>query len=245
MTFGVENRRELVLDDGQFPLVLHQLRKDVLGDAARPFLLKALQGPPAELGVLDARHQFVRPDREVPQFQRLHPAELRHRLAVGADAGHCHVLGSSVSQAVIAAGHHEACREALDVPLPGRRKGFVEIVDGKDDTPFGRGKAAEVTEVGVPAALDVDPGGRRRCKVGGHREGRPAVKRERGANHAAVAEGEQVGHPPFLGPQNQFDRVRPAGGGFPDRVRAAGTGFSQRLPRGVPLRVGPDSACLG
>ena len=48
MAFGVEDRRELILDDGHIPLVLHQLRKDVLGDAARPLLLEAIAGPAGE-----------------------------------------------------------------------------------------------------------------------------------------------------------------------------------------------------
>ena len=66
----------------------------------------------------------------------------------------------------------------------------------------------------------------------------PAVEGERGADHAPVAQGQQVGHAPLLGLQNQLDRVRPVGGGFPGGVRLAGAGLPQGLARGVPLRVG-------
>ena len=58
--------------------------------------------------------------------------------------------------------------------------------------PLRSGEAAEVTQVGVPAALDADSGGRGGRQVGRHGEGRPAVERERGADHAPVAEGEQL-----------------------------------------------------
>jgi hypothetical protein len=238
MDLAVEDRGELIFDEGHLPLVLHQLRKDVLGDAARPLLLEAHQGPLSELGILDARHQVVRRQREVPQLQRFHLAELSHGLAVGADAGHDHILGHSVAEAVVPAGHHEARSEALDVPLPGGRKGFVQVVDGEDDPPLRGGKAAEIAQVGVPAALDADPRDRGGCEVRGHGERGAPVEGERRSRHASVAQGKQVGQPPLLRFEDQLDRIGPVGGGLPGGVGASRAGVAQSLPGGAGLVPG-------
>jgi hypothetical protein len=47
---GVEDRRELVLDDRLVPLVLHELREHLLAAALRLLLLDALHAPLAEIG---------------------------------------------------------------------------------------------------------------------------------------------------------------------------------------------------
>ena len=67
------------------------------------------------------------------------------------------------------------------------------------------------------------PDDRRGRQVGRHREGRPAVEGERGADHAPVAEGEQVGQAPLLRREDHLDRVPPAGGRLPCGVRLPGT----------------------
>ena len=220
------------------PRSLGELREDVLGDAPGALLLHALEARSRKAGILDAGDQLVGAERPVPELQRLHLAELGHGLAVGADAGGGHVRGHGVLEAIVPAGHHEAGAEPLQVPLPGRRERLVEVVDGEDDPPLRGGEAAEVAQVGVAAALDADPGGGRRGQVGRHGERRPPVERERRADHAPVAEREQLGHASLLRRQDHLDRVPPDVGGLPRGVRGPGAGHPQRLARGVLLGAG-------
>ena len=241
----VEDGGELVPDEGHLPLVLGELREDLLALALPPLLLQALDGPLVNRGVLDGSQQVTYLQRLVPKLQSLEPAVSGHGLAVGADAGRGHVLGSGVLQAVVPASHDEARGESLDVPLPRGREGLVEVVDREDDPPLRRGESAEVGEMSVSAALDVDSRGRRGSQVGRHREGRPAVEGERGAGHAPVTEGEQLRHPPLLRREDHLDRVLPAGGGLPGGVRLPGAGLSQLLARGVALRRGQVPAEVG
>ncbi len=121
------------------------------------------------------------------------------------------------------------------VPLPRRRQRLVEVVDGEDDLPLRGGESAEVAQVGVPAALDADPGGRGASQVGRHREGRAPVERERGADHPPVSQREQVREASLLGLQDQFDRIPPIARGRPGGVRFPRAGRSQRLALGIPL----------
>ena len=62
-----------------------------------------------------------------------------------------------VRDTVVAAGDHEAGRQALDVPFPGRRQSLVEIVEVEDQVALGRGKQAEVGQVAIAAGLHLDP----------------------------------------------------------------------------------------
>ena len=57
-----------------------------------------------------------------------------------------------------------AGHQPLDVPLPRSRQRLVEVVEVEDQGPVGRGVPAEVRQVGVPAELDADAGGRRRAR---------------------------------------------------------------------------------
>ena len=54
---------------------------------------------------------------------------------------------------VQAAGHHEARREPLDVPLPRPRQGLVEVVDAEDEIALLGPEDAEVEEMRVTAEL--------------------------------------------------------------------------------------------
>ena len=74
------------------------------------------------------------------------------------------------------------------------------------------------------------PGGRGGREVGRHREGRPPVERERGADHAPVAEGEELGQASLLRLQDQLDRVPPVGRGLPGGVGFRGQAFRRALP---------------
>jgi len=130
--------------------------------AFRPLFLKALQGPLTDVRVLDIRNQFVRLQSVVSQLQRLHLAELSHRLAVGADAGHDYIFRSAIAQTVVAAGNDETHDKALDVTVPRSGESLVKIVDGEVDLPLRGGESTKIAR--VPAALDVNPGGRSDAK---------------------------------------------------------------------------------
>ena len=64
----------------------------------------------------------------------------------------------------------------------------------------------------------------------------PAVERERGADHAAMAQGEQVAQATLFRRQDEFDRVATAGRRLPVGVRLPGAGGPQRLACRVLLR---------
>ena len=124
----------------------------------------------------------------------------------------------NVPAATLAAGDHEACRETLEVPLPGRRQGLIEVVDGEDDLPLRGGETPEVDQVGVSAALHANAGRRSARQVHRHGERRAAVEGERRQDHAAVAKGQELGEASFVGLEHQADRVRPVRGCRPGRV---------------------------
>ena len=190
-------------------------------------------------GSLTACHQLVQPHGLVPQFQRSQLAELGDGLPVGARASPGRVPGRRLAQSVVPGRHDETRREALEIPLPWRGQRLVEVVDGEDDPPLGGGEPAEVAQVRVPAALHVDAAGRSRAQVGRHREGRPAVERERRADHAPVTQREQFRHAPLLGGEDRLDRVSPSSGRLPDAMRLPRAGLAQRLAGGVLLRPRP------
>jgi hypothetical protein len=59
--------------------------------------------------------------------------ELAHRPAVRRNGRQDGCAAFLRGEAVVPAGHLHARREAFDVPLPGPRKGFVEVVDVEDE----------------------------------------------------------------------------------------------------------------
>ena len=228
----MEDGRKLVLDDRPVALVLHELREHLFPAALRLLLRDPLQASLAQLGG-KAGHQLFGAQRAVPQLQRLQLAELGHRLPVRADAGGGHVLGVGVLEAAVPACHREAGGEALDVPLPRGGQRLVQVVDGENHPALGSRESAEIAQVRVAAALDPQARGRRRRQVGRHRERRPAVERERGADHAPVPQREQLAQAPLLRRQHEFNRVAAVGRRLPDGMpfpRAAGP---QGLARGV------------
>ncbi len=79
----------------------------------------------------------------------------------------------------MARGDDDAGRESLDVPFPGSRQGFVEIVDVEKDIALGRGEAAKIHKVSIPAGLHAKSGPWGRSQIGGHDRGRAAIERER------------------------------------------------------------------
>jgi len=57
-------------------------------------------------------------------------------------------------------------------------EGFRPGHDGEEDPPLRGAKSPEVAQVGVPATLDADPGGRGGSEVAGHGKGRTPVESE-------------------------------------------------------------------
>src|ERR1700723_3958666 len=128
--FPVEDCRELVFDHRRAARRIYELWEEAFGGAARTRLRRTLDRAPADSGILDARDQHLCLESEVPQVEHLHLAQLGHAFAVGPDTTEGRILGSGFGKAVVAAGDHEARRETLEVPLPGRREGLIEVVNG-------------------------------------------------------------------------------------------------------------------
>ena len=80
-----------------------------------------------------------------------------------------------------------AGRKPLNVPLPGRRQSFVEIVDVEEDVAFRRGETTEIHQVSVAAGLHAKSGRRRRGQIGRHDLGGAAIEGERRLGHAGEA----------------------------------------------------------
>jgi len=81
-------------------------------------------------------------------------------LAVGAHGRPRTARGVGLGQPDLSSRDDDAGGEPLDVPLPGCGECLVEIVDVEDDTPLGRGEAAEIGQMRVTAGLDSDAGNR-------------------------------------------------------------------------------------
>ena len=52
----------------------------------------------------------------------------------------------------------DARGQTFDVPLPGPRKGLIEVIDVENYVSLGCGKAPEIHQVGVTAGLHPEPG---------------------------------------------------------------------------------------
>ena len=156
-------------------------------------------------GVPDPRQEGLRGgpdvglgDVRVPDVEEAHAGIARHPLAVHGHGGHRRgpVLGGR--EAVAAAGDDDARGQPLDVPLPGRREGLVEVVGVEHERPLGRPEEPEVGQVGVTAGLHDDVGAGRDREVEGHHRGRAAVVGEGRLGHAGVAQRDEVRQPVLL-----------------------------------------------
>ena len=66
-------------------------------------------------------------------------------------------LALRVVEAAVPAGHGEAGRQALDVPLERTGQRLVEVVEAEDQPPVRRRVGPEVRQVGVPHSCTVSP----------------------------------------------------------------------------------------
>ena len=201
---------------------------------ASPFSARLTQL--ARHGGLVAGEHLVDVEARVEDLQVALPGEGGHGGAVAGRAGPDHGLAVGVGEAPVAAGHLEAGRQALDVPLERSRQGLVEVVDVEVQAPLGGAEDAEVRQVGVAAELDAQAAGRRGGQVGGHDQGRPAVEGEGRDQHAPVADGHELGHAGLRLALEQGDRVRALRAGVELGVGRAGhvgaRGLAARHPLG-------------
>ena len=209
LDFPVEDRRKLVFEVRRPVRVVYELWEVAFGSAALARLRQGLDRAAADPGILNARDQHVGLDGEVPQVQDFHLAELGHMLAVGPDTAEHRIPGDGFAEAVVATGDHNAGRQPLEVPLPGRREGLIEVVEGEDDLPFRGGEAAEVDQMRVSAALHADAGRGSARQIQRHGVGRAPVEGEGRQHHAPVAQGKEIGEAPLVGLQHHADRIRP------------------------------------
>ena len=191
---------------------------------------QALPGPRADVGVLDVRDELFGLKPGIPHVQGPHRAEPGHGFAVRPDAGQHGIAGELVAEAVGAACEDKAGGQAFDVPLPRGRKRFIKVVNVEDDPPLRRGKAAEIAQVRIAARLHAKARGGCAGQVHRHVERRPAIEGERRRQHAAVAQGNQLGDSPAVGFLDQPERD-PAGRAAHSRRRGSCAGIVSAWPR--------------
>ena len=159
-----------------------------------------------------------------------------HGAAVAGRAGPHRRFAVGGAKAPVAAGHLEAGRQALEVPLERAGQGLVEVVDVEVHAPLGGAEDAEVGEVGVAAELGAQVGGGRGGQVAGHDQGGAAVEGEGRDQHAPVADRHQLGHAALGLALEQGDRVGALGAGVELGVGRAGhvgpRGLAARDPLG-------------
>src|SRR6266700_1144849 len=97
----------------------------------------------------------------VPNFERGHSRVLAHVLSVRLSGAPHRMRAMAFSEAGLAHGKDNACRQALDVPFPGRGKRLVEIIDVEDQLPFGSSKTSKICNVAISAGLHTDFSDRR------------------------------------------------------------------------------------
>ncbi len=157
-------------------------------------------------------------------------AELVHQHAVGVDALANGELGVFILVARFAGGEHERDGEPLEVPFEGRLRGFVKVVDVKEELAVGSGETAKIAHVGVAADLDVDAGRGQRGEVLGHERDRAAVETERRGGHAGVLQRQELANSSLLGGADAGDGIAVLGR-FPLGVVGAGEVVAAVLSR--------------
>src|SRR5215469_16221742 len=90
----------------------------------------------------------------------------------------------------------------------------------------------------VAAHLDMEAADRRAAQIGGHDAGRPAIKRERRLQHAAIAQRHQVGLPGGIGGAKNADRIRSIRTRPPGRMLIPGHSVTPSFAGSLSLR--PD-----
>ncbi len=185
------NQRGIVADHRPLAHLVQELGIIVGGHALRGVLdFVAIAAAEGALG--QALEQLLDVDTFVPDVDGPHRGEARHLLAITAATGDGGQTFLRFLEAIVARGDDEARGQALDVPFPGGRQRFVEVVDVEDQPPLGRGENAEVEQMTIAAGLHAEAGRRRVRQIGGHDGGAAAKKSERRQEHSPVANRHQV-----------------------------------------------------
>ncbi|MNZ28203.1 hypothetical protein D3C78_454290 [compost metagenome] len=180
----------------------------------------------------------------VPDLQRTHLRVVAQVFPVGAHAFHRGIAGLSSGQAIVTPGDHEAGGQALDVPLPGRGEGLVEVVDVEHQVALGGGEETEVEQVAVAAGLHADAGAGHGRQVVGHQAGRAAQEGEGAAQHAPVADRHQLLQAVLVGLLEDGDGVAALGRRLPGGMLGPWEFLAQRTPGGDALVAGAKDGRL-
>ncbi len=210
-----------------------ELREQAIREAFPARLLDSL---PDALDLVPGRQDLenaVEIDAVVPDVEGAHRSVVDHPFTVGAHRVRRRLRRLAVGQTEMLGGDDDAGGQPLDVPLPRRRQGLVEIVDVEEDVALRRGEPAEIHQVSVAAGLDAKPGRRGRRQVGRHHRGRAAIEGERRLRHAPEADRDQLRNSAIVGLVQKLDRVAPVLVRLPAAMRGAWGGVAQRLPRGA------------
>ncbi len=208
--FADRHDQRRVGHDPRLPFaLLRQLRERgevVVGVRLRDLASRALPGARAQLRAkaFECRFGF---ELGVPDLQISHRCEFRHRGAIGRDCREHRAFGRLGAEAVVLRRDHHAAGEALHIPLPRPAERLVEVVDVEHQLPLDGGEQPEVREMGVAAALHREPTARRRGEIARHHRGGAAEEGERGDQHPAVADRDELGDPRALLPFQQRHRV--------------------------------------
>src|SRR5580704_13563513 len=127
------------------------------------------------------------------EYQLLSAVICAYARAIGSDGCERGVAANPVARADLPSGEHHAGGETLDVPFPRGGQRLIEIVDVENQAPLGGTVTAEIQQVGVAAGLHAKSGLGSAGEVRGHQGRRSAEKRERGLDHSAVADRQQLG----------------------------------------------------
>ena len=158
-------------------------------------------------------------------------------LAIGTHALQDRAAAGVVRLAIVSRRDLETHDQTLQIPLPRRGQRLVEIVEVEDQVSLGRCKGAEVEQVTVATRLHVDAGGRHCGEVMRHQRRGAAQERERAADHASIADRDQLRQPAVVGRLQDRDGIAaPAG------RRPFGVAFARHAARAARLPAASLSA---
>ena len=173
----------------QAPAVAH---REAVGRAHAVLLARLLHdladGPPGLAVELELVEHALDVEMGVPDVELALLRKVGHRATILLGAGAHGVLAVLLGEAPVAPADLDARHKAHDVPLPGPGRGLVKVVDVKDEVARVAHEDAEVADVRVADALDLDAGDGHGGEVGGHDDGAAAIERERRDAHALVAQ---------------------------------------------------------
>lgn len=163
----------------------------------------------------------------VPRERRL-VLPVGERADVLQDGGARGVGGDGVVAAGALPGDHDARDEPLEVPLPGRPGGLVEVVEIEHEGALRRRVEAEVRHVRIAARGDLDAARRPGPEIGRHERGGAEVERERARRHPCAAQRDELGDTRGILRAEDAERVPLAGGKLGEDL--AGPLLAQRPP---------------